>query len=75
MISMRGLADIYLDVRGATSSSTYPGRVTLSPITSPRSLVSFSLPTHLLRTTFGPGLRKRNFSPEHGVSRTTRREN
>ena len=41
---------------------------------SPRFLLSFSLPTHLLGTTFGPGLREQ-LSPEHGVSRMRRREN
>ena len=67
---MRGVADIYLDVRGGYIIVDLPGTSYTVTYHSPRSLVSFSLPTHLLRTTFGPGLRKA-FSPEHGVSRTT----
>ena len=54
---------------------TYRATAIRSRTTSRLSLVSFLLPTHLLRTTLGPDLRKRNSSPEHGVSRTTRREN
>ena len=55
--------------------STYRATVIRSRTTSRLSLVSFLLPTHLLRTTLGPDLRKRNSSPEHGVWRTTGREN
>ncbi len=71
----RGLAAIQLDVRGGDIIVDLPGTnytVTYhKPAVSPQLLAAY----HLLRTTFGPDLRKRNFSPEHGVSRTTRREN
>ena len=71
---MRGLADIYLDVRGGDIIVDLPGTSYTVTYHKPAVFVSFlCLPP--LGTTLGPDLRKRNSSPEHGVSRTTRREN
>ena len=72
---MRGLADIYLDVRGGDIIVDLPGTSYTVTYHKPAVSRQLLLLTRLLRTTFGPGLRKLNSSPEHGVSRTRRREN
>src|SRR6185312_1061089 len=56
----------------ATSSSIYRAPSTPSPITSPPSLLSFSLPTYLVKTILGPSLRRRSSSQERGAWQTRR---
>ena len=72
---MRGLADIYLDVRGGDIIVDLPGTsytVTYhKPAVSRQLLAAYSTARDHARTR----LRKRNSSPEHGVWRTRRREN
>src|SRR6476469_6913270 len=69
---MRGLADIHLDVRGGDIIVDLPGTRYTVTVTSPSSLLSFSPPTHLVKTILAPNLRKRSSSQERGAWQTKR---
>jgi hypothetical protein len=75
ILFMRGLADIYLDVRGGDIIIDLPGTsytVTYhKPAVYPQLLAANPPAKDDART----GLTQRNSSPEHGVWRMTRREN
>src|SRR6476620_12078491 len=69
---MRGLADIHRDVRGGDIIVDLPGTRYPVTVTSPSSLLSFSPPTHLVKTILAPNLRKRSSSQERGAWQTKR---
>ena len=53
-LGMRGLADIHLDVRGGDIIVDLPGTSYTVTYHNLLSVLSFSLPTHQLKTTLGP---------------------